>query len=86
MPGVSGRLVADAVSAAPAGRRRALRAVVVGRGRRTWRAWPAPGDLVLTVGAGDVTMIGPEMLLRLEQGDVEGGRAGADRPGDGGQR
>ena len=26
-----------------------------------------PGDLVLTLGAGDVTMIGPELLARLER-------------------
>ena len=46
---------------------------VVVRGRAG--AWPAcvrPGDLVLTVGAGDVTMIGPE-VLRLLGGGGHGG-------------
>jgi len=27
-----------------------------------------PGDLVLTLGAGDVTLLGPEVLLALEAG------------------
>jgi UDP-N-acetylmuramate--alanine ligase len=61
-PGVSGRLVADAVPL-PADR-------VVFEHR--WVAVPPlvaararPGDLVLTVGAGDVTLIGPEVLALL---------------------
>jgi UDP-N-acetylmuramate--alanine ligase len=29
-----------------------------------------PGDLVLTVGAGDVTVVGPELLRLLEQRGV----------------
>lgn len=64
VPGVSGELVADAV-------RR------TGRGSDvhyvpSWSEVPGvvarlarPGDLVLTVGAGDVTMIGPEVLRLL---------------------
>jgi UDP-N-acetylmuramate--alanine ligase len=43
----------------------------------SWSAVPAalaerarPGDLVLTLGAGDVTLVGPE-VLRLLGGDVE---------------
>lgn len=67
VPGVSGRLVADAVTAArpevevhyvPSW------SEVAGRVARLAR----PGDLVLTVGAGDVTMIGPEVLRILEEG------------------
>ena len=27
-----------------------------------------PGDLVITLGAGDVTQLGPELLRRLEAG------------------
>ncbi len=68
VPGVSGRLVADAVTAA-----RAETEVhyvpswsdVAGRVAELAR----PGDLVLTVGAGDVTMIGPE-VLRILQGEA----------------
>ncbi|GAB3874861.1 UDP-N-acetylmuramate--L-alanine ligase [Terrabacter terrigena] len=64
VPGVSGRLVADAVSAA-----RAEAQVhyvpswseVAGRVASLVR----PGDLVLTAGAGDVTMVGPEVLRIL---------------------
>jgi UDP-N-acetylmuramate--alanine ligase len=64
VPGVSGRLVADAVAAA-----RAEAEVhyvpswsdVAGRVASLAR----PGDLVLTVGAGDVTMVGPEVLRIL---------------------
>jgi UDP-N-acetylmuramate--alanine ligase len=63
VPGVTGVLVADAVPLAPA-------AV---RYEPSWSAVPAvvaalarPGDLVLTMGAGDVTMLGPEILAALE--------------------
>jgi len=67
VPGVSGRLVADAVTAArpevevhyvPSWSEVAGRVAGLAR----------PGDLVLTVGAGDVTMIGPEVLRILEEG------------------
>ncbi len=70
--GVTGALVADAVPLPP-GR------VVF---ERRWVAVPAlvadrvrPGDLVLTVGAGDVTLVGPEVLSLLEA------RSGAARSG-----
>lgn len=64
VPGVSGRLVADAVTLArpeaevhyvPSWSE--VAGVVAGLAR--------PGDLVLTVGAGDVTMVGPEILRLL---------------------
>ncbi|CAN7422668.1 UDP-N-acetylmuramate--L-alanine ligase [Terrabacter sp. LjRoot27] len=67
VPGVSGRLVADAVTAArpevevhyvPSWSEVAGRVAALAR----------PGDLVLTVGAGDVTMIGPEVLRILGGG------------------
>ena len=53
-------------------------------GRRRPRRWPrgpAPGDLVLTMGAGDVSMVGPEVLeaLRAQHEGGRGGRAG-ERP------
>ena len=62
VPGVTGALVADAIDL-PADQ------VVF---EPSWSAVPAlvaerarPGDLVLTVGAGDVTMLGPQILLAL---------------------
>jgi UDP-N-acetylmuramate--alanine ligase len=61
-PGVSGALVAAAVPL-PAGRVAnvpswsAVAAEAAGR--------PRPGDLVLTIGAGDVTMLAPEILTEL---------------------
>ncbi|HSV64324.1 MAG TPA: UDP-N-acetylmuramate--L-alanine ligase [Mycobacteriales bacterium] len=67
VPGVTGATVAAGVPL-PAGRVRfepewsAVAAELAGRAR--------PGDLVVTMGAGDVTMIGPEVLALL-----------ADRPG-----
>ena len=61
-PGVNGALVADAVPLDPAHVR--LRAVVVGvAGHLVERA--RPGDVVLTLGAGDVTLLGPEVLELL---------------------
>jgi UDP-N-acetylmuramate--alanine ligase len=63
-PGVSGALVADAVTLPPD------RVQYVPR----WSDVPAvvaavarPGDLVITMGAGDVTVLAPEILLELER-------------------
>jgi UDP-N-acetylmuramate--alanine ligase len=63
-PGVSGALVADAVPLPPG------RVHYVPR----WAEVPAvlaglalPGDLVLTMGAGDVTVLGAEVLVELER-------------------
>nr|WP_308116873.1 UDP-N-acetylmuramate--L-alanine ligase [Pseudonocardia sp. WMMC193] len=63
-PGVSGRLVADAVPL-PADQVHFV---------PTWADVPGvlaglarPGDLVLTMGAGDVTVLGPEILLELDR-------------------
>jgi UDP-N-acetylmuramate--alanine ligase len=67
VPGVSSQLVADALLDLEPGAD--VRVV------SSWTAVPqvvaglaADGDLVLTVGAGDVTMIGPEVLRVLAQG------------------
>jgi UDP-N-acetylmuramate--alanine ligase len=64
IPGISGRTVADAVPP-PADR------VVY---EPTWARVPAlvaalarPGDVVLTMGAGDVTLLGPEVLRELAE-------------------
>ncbi len=65
MPGVTGALVSTAVPLPPGH-------VVF---EPSWSAVPAAvaaraaaGDLVLTLGAGDVTQIGPEVLRLLEGG------------------
>ena len=63
-PGVSGALIADAVPLPPERVRFVPRwadvpAVVAGVA--------AAGDLVITMGAGDVTVLAPEILLELEQ-------------------
>lgn len=77
-PGVSGELVASHVPL-PAERVAFI---------RSWSRTPAglverarPGDVVLTLGAGDVTLVGPEVLELLTErertpgGDQEGNRA-----------
>ena len=67
VPGVSGRLVADAVTAArPEAEVHYVPSWSEVAGRVAGLA--RPGDLVLTVGAGDVTMIGPEVLRILGGG------------------
>ena len=84
LPGISGRLVAEAV--------RVARADADVRYVPSWAAVPGvvagllrPGDLLLTVGAGDVTMIGPEVLYRLEQGEVDEVDEGPARSGHDGE-
>jgi UDP-N-acetylmuramate--alanine ligase len=64
-PGVDGRMVASHVPLPPE----------QVHFEPSWSATPAalvararPGDLVLTLGAGDVTLVGPEVLELLEQG------------------
>ena len=65
VPGVSGKLVADAVCAHVPGRpvaylphRSELLSYVANAAR--------PGDVVLTLGAGDISAVGEELLARLE--------------------
>ncbi len=88
LPGVSGQVVADAARASSEGRapRRGgagaevhwvpSRADLVERVAALVR----PGDVVVTLGAGDVTAVGRELLRRLERG------AGAGSGGTGGAR
>jgi UDP-N-acetylmuramate--alanine ligase len=67
LPGVSGALIADAVPGT----------VETVRFVPSWSEVPAvaaalvqPGDVLLTVGAGDVTFIGPEVLEVLAEGEA----------------
>jgi UDP-N-acetylmuramate--alanine ligase len=69
VPGVTGALIADAV---PLGAGRVIF-------EPSWSAVPAavaalvrPGDVVLTVGAGDVTMLGPEILTAVDAAAAAG--------------
>ena len=65
-PEVTGRLVADAV---PLPAEHVHFQPDLGAAPAQLVALAAPGDLVLTLGAGDVTEIGPEVLDLLEAGD-----------------
>jgi UDP-N-acetylmuramate--alanine ligase len=70
IPGVTGKLLVDALAEAAPGKR------VVYLPRRAevashLAALVRPGDLVLTLGAGDITMVGEETLERLADGAVE---------------
>ena len=69
-PGVTGKLVADAV---PGGT--ALYVAAASDAPKVVASLAAPGDLVLTMGAGDVTRLGPVILAEI---GAEAG-AGADR-------
>ncbi|HJP66376.1 MAG TPA: UDP-N-acetylmuramate--L-alanine ligase [Actinomycetota bacterium] len=68
IPGVSGKLVVEALADAAPGRR------IVYLPRRSeiapfLAAEIRPGDLVLTLGAGDITMVGEETLSRIHASD-----------------
>jgi UDP-N-acetylmuramate--alanine ligase len=68
IPGVTGRLVANAAEATGADVHWVpSRSELVGR----VRGLVQPGDLVMTMGAGDVTAVGPELVAQL------GGRQGS---------
>ena len=62
VPGVSGRLVAEAATAAGAA---ASYTPHLGDVLARLQELVRPGDLVLTTGAGDVTQVGPALLSRL---------------------
>jgi len=68
-PGVTGRLVADAVPASAGDGRRAAHYVAdFADVPKVVAALAAPGDLVLTMGAGDITRMGPLLLAEIAGG------------------
>jgi UDP-N-acetylmuramate--alanine ligase len=83
VPGVSGALVAQAVREARADRE-VLFVPSWSAVAPTVAALVRPGDLVLTVGAGDVTMVGPEVLRLLADSAASGADSGADSSADSG--
>jgi UDP-N-acetylmuramate--alanine ligase len=64
LPGVTGRLVADAAAAA-AGADRVDYAETLAEGVTALGTLLRPGDLVVTIGAGDVTRVGRELASQL---------------------
>jgi UDP-N-acetylmuramate--alanine ligase len=76
IPGVTGKLLVDALTEAAPGKR------VVYLPRRSdvapfLASEVRPGDLVLTLGAGDITMVGDATLERLHDAGGPGGRGGS---------
>jgi UDP-N-acetylmuramate--alanine ligase len=67
VPGVTGRLVADAATAA-AGAGRVSYAETLAEGVDALAALLRPGDLAVTIGAGDVTRVGRELVSRAGGG------------------
>jgi UDP-N-acetylmuramate--alanine ligase len=63
IPGVSGRQVADA--ARDAGADASFESERAEVGRHVFAAL-RPGDVVLTLGAGDITRVGPELVQWLD--------------------
>jgi UDP-N-acetylmuramate--alanine ligase len=66
-PGVTGALVSDAV---PGGRGQFVPDRAAARQRAV--ALAKPGDIILTMGAGDVTALGPEVVAALRERAGEG--------------
>jgi UDP-N-acetylmuramate--alanine ligase len=66
LPGVTGELVTEAARAA--GARQVHYVPALADVPAAVVALVQPGDLVVTVGAGDVTTVGPELLARLAAG------------------
>jgi len=81
-PAVTGRLVADAV---PLPDDRVVYAPGLDEAAAALVARARPGDLVLTLGAGDVTTVAPRVLTLLSQGSPQSGPAlGQKAAGEGG--
>ena len=64
VPGISGALIADRITGGP---QTVLFEPSLAGAPDTLAALLQAGDVVLTMGAGDVTMLGPELLARLEE-------------------
>ena len=77
VPGVSGALVADRID----DRVQTHYVASWSQAAPTVAGLVRPGDLVITVGAGDVTMVGPEILRLLAEAG-QGGAVGAPDPAD----
>ena len=75
-PGVTGRSVADGVPPPT----RALFAPTLADATDAVMAEARPGDLVLTMGAGDITSLGQELVARLERLWGDGNRDTLDDP------
>ncbi|TQN43414.1 UDP-N-acetylmuramate--L-alanine ligase [Blastococcus colisei] len=69
VPGVTGAMVADAVPLPPG---RVLFEPSWSAAAPALAARARPGDLVMTMGAGDVSMVGPEVLKALAADDGDG--------------
>jgi UDP-N-acetylmuramate--alanine ligase len=67
IPGVTGRLVADAATAV-AGAGRVAYAETLDEGVAALSGLLQPGDVVVTIGAGNVTSVGPRVAARLAEG------------------
>jgi UDP-N-acetylmuramate--alanine ligase len=65
LPGVTGHLVADAASAAAPGRVHYVETLA--EAAPALAALVRPGDLVVTLGAGDVTRVGPALAALLAE-------------------
>jgi UDP-N-acetylmuramate--alanine ligase len=78
VPGVTGALVADVVPLPP---ERVLFEPSWSAAAPALAQRARPGDLVLTMGAGDVSMVGPEVLAALRAADAGHGK---DAPAGGG--
>jgi UDP-N-acetylmuramate--alanine ligase len=77
VPGVTGAMVADAVPLPPG---RVLFEPSWSAAAPALAARARPGDLVMTMGAGDVSMVGPEVLTVLRNGSAGGEHpAGTER-------
>jgi UDP-N-acetylmuramate--alanine ligase len=71
VPGVTGALIADAV---PAGSAEVVYEPSWSSVAHVVAGLVRPGDLVLTIGAGDVTMLGPEILAAVDEVTVADAR------------
>jgi UDP-N-acetylmuramate--L-alanine ligase len=82
-PGVTGQLVADAVPGHPVSSRTVPVRYVPAFGDvpKVVASLAEPGDLVLTMGAGDVTTIGPLVLDQLAASGAPAGPGAAGTPG-----